>query len=453
MSVVSTNPEIGPGVEWCPLLPIDWGRARLRWLARIFAGGTPDRDNPAFWEDGTIPWLNSGAVNDWIISTPSEYISESAYMSSSARWIPANSVVIGLAGQGRTKGTSARLEIESTCNQSMAAIVPNSEIDYRFLHYWLVANYQSIRNMSGGDKRDGLNLQHIGSIECPVPPMSTQRAIADYLDHEIVRIALLVEEQQRLIELLRERRASTIDRIVWNGVADAETAPTGIDLVPSAPRHWRRLRNKNLLTESTILSEDGSEELLTVSHLTGITPRSEKSVNMIEAESLVGYRVVQPADLVINTMWAWMGALGVSPTSGIVSPAYGVYRPIAGADFHPQYFDYLYRSRPYVAEMTRHSRGVWESRLRLYPDAFLSLPTVVPPLEEQRAITAYLDDKTARIDDLIAETDRFIELSRERRSALIEAAVTGRISVHQKVSLWGKSTRLHLKPRSVSTWR
>jgi type I restriction enzyme S subunit len=124
----------------------------------------------------------------------------------------------------------------------------------------------------------------------------------------------------------------------------------------------------------------------------------------------------------------------MSNIEGVVSPAYGVYRPLPQADFHSAYYDYLYRSRPYVAEMTRHSRGIWESRLRLYPETFLRLTVVVPPPDEQRLIASYLDEQTAKIDALIAEARRFIELAHERRDALITAAVTGQIDVRAQAA-------------------
>ncbi|MEU4100953.1 restriction endonuclease subunit S [Streptomyces tanashiensis] len=190
----------------------------------------------------------------------------------------------------------------------------------------------------------------------------------------------------------------------------------------NVPSRWRWSRNKELLAESLCVSLDGTEELLSVSHLTGITPKSEKNVTMTEAESLDGYRLVSTGDLVINTMWAWMGALGVSKQAGIVSPAYGVYNPRPDMPFHPGFYDYLYRSNPYVMEMTRRSRGIWSSRLRLYPDVFLSMAVPVPPLEEQRAIADYLDHETARIDTLIDEQQRLIEMLRERRQAIIDGA-------------------------------
>lgn len=282
---------------------------------------------------------------------------------------------------------------------------------------------------------DSVRRPMIADMPIPVPPMGEQEIILRYLDRETAQIDTLIEAQQQLVETLRERRSAVVDSIVWSGLDEsAEKSPTGIDPVPFAPAHWLRRRNKDILRESTELSADGSEELLTVSHLTGITTRASKRVNMIEAESLVGYRLVEVGDLVINTMWAWMGALGVSTIEGVVSPAYGVYRPTTGVDYHPAYFDHLYRSTPYVVEMTRHSRGIWESRLRLYPDVFLRLPVVIPPLHEQLEIAAFLGKQTARIDALIAEAERFIELSRERRSALITAAVTGQINVRGEVA-------------------
>ncbi|MFY1692717.1 restriction endonuclease subunit S [Plantactinospora sp. WMMB782] len=191
----------------------------------------------------------------------------------------------------------------------------------------------------------------------------------------------------------------------------------------SIPARWRWTRNKELLAESQDVSFDGSEELLSVSHLTGITPKSEKNVTMTAAENLDGYRLVDTGDLVINTMWAWMGALGVARQPGLVSPAYGVYSPRPEAPFNPAFYDYLYRSTPYVMEMTRLSRGIWSSRLRLYPDAFLRMAIPVPPLEEQRAIAEYLDRETAHIDTLIEEQQRLIEMLRERRRVLVTRAV------------------------------
>lgn len=139
--------------------------------------------------------------------------------------------------------------------------------------------------------------------------------------------------------------------------------------------------------------------------------------------------MVKPGDLVINTMWAWMGALGFSRYAGLVSPAYGVYAVRDDVQVDPRFLDAVLRSEPYVALMTVHSRGVWTSRLRLYPDVFLRLPVPMPPLEEQREIAGRLDREAAKIDALISKAEQFVELAQERRVALISAAVTGQIDV------------------------
>jgi type I restriction enzyme S subunit len=264
-----------------------------------------------------------------------------------------------------------------------------------------------------------------------------QRRIALWLDGETAKVDELISHQEALIATLAERAKALVSRAVWLGIDGAACGTTGIDTAPLAPAHWRRARNKELIFETTEVSSTGEEEMLSVSHLTGITPRSEKNVTMFEAESVVGYRLVAPDDLVINTMWAWMGALGVSRYNGIVSPAYGVYRFRRKEELAPRYYDYLFRTNEYVVEMTRHSRGVWSSRLRLYPYAFLRLRTVMPPVEEQRRIVVHLDSQTARIDGLIAKATELIGIAKERRAALIAAAVTGQIDVNERLRAKG----------------
>jgi type I restriction enzyme, S subunit len=167
--------------------------------------------------------------------------------------------------------------------------------------------------------------------------------------------------------------------------------------------------------------------MLSVSHLTGVTPRSEKDVNMFEAETTEGYKICHPGDLVINTLWAWMGAMGVSPVHGIVSPAYNVYVPNGRVD--PAYVDALVRIKTFAEEATRFSKGVWSSRLRLYPEGFFEIWMPVPPIDEQRAIVAHIASETGKLEALRVAAVRTIGLLKERRGALIAAAVTGQIQV------------------------
>ena len=146
---------------------------------------------------------------------------------------------------------------------------------------------------------------------------------------------------------------------------------------------------KYFFREVDELSVTGEEELLSVSHTTGVTPRSQKNVTMFKAESYVGHKVARPNDVVINTMWAWMSALGVSKNVGIISPAYGVYRPHNEQDFLPEYVNYLLRTSMLKWEYICRSTGIRASRLRLYPDKFLDIPLPCPPIAEQEKMLRF----------------------------------------------------------------
>jgi len=197
--------------------------------------------------------------------------------------------------------------------------------------------------------------------------------------------------------------------------------------LPPVPEHWQEQRAKTVFREIDERSQTGQEELLSVSHLTGITPRSQKNVTMFKAESYVGSKLCRPGDIVINTLWAWMAALGVSQYAGIVSPAYGVYRAHKPDVFDMRYLDYLLRTRAYVAEYFGRSTGIQSSRLRLYPDQFLDIALLQPPLEEQNRIVTYLHSQDAKIARFIRIKRELIEKLKEQKLRLIDHAVTGRL--------------------------
>ena len=279
-----------------------------------------------------------------------------------------------------------------------------------------------------GSKMPRAEWDFIGNLPVPVPDPDTQRAIADYLDRETARLDALVAAKKRLLVLLDEKRRAIIARAVTRGLDPrASQRDSGVPWLGEIPAHWKVERARWLFRERDQRSEDGSEELLTVSHLTGVTPRSEKDVNMFEAETLEGYKVCKPGDLVINTLWAWMGAMGVSFVPGVVSPAYNVYEPTVELD--PAYVDALSRLPVFAQEATRHSKGVWSSRLRLYPEGFFEILLPVPPLSEQRQIVAALRAEHEGLNSLETVAERTIDLLKERRAALIAAAVTGRLDV------------------------
>jgi len=270
--------------------------------------------------------------------------------------------------------------------------------------------------------------------ETPFPEVDlpTQKRIAEFLDRETARINQLIENRKAFLDLISEKRTAltiqAMDGTILGAGHDGEEGWFG-----HLPRDWPVWRAKFLFREGQECSATGEEELLTVSHITGVTPRSDKDVNMFLADTMEGYKLVSRGDVVVNTMWAWMGAMGVSPVSGLISPSYGVYTPTVDA-FEPNYLDLILRSLPFIAEVNRRSKGVWSSRLRLYPDAFLDIRLPVPAIEVQQESLNALQTMIHREEQLADLSRQSLDCLREFRSALITAAVTG----HIDVETWGR---------------
>lgn len=189
------------------------------------------------------------------------------------------------------------------------------------------------------------------------------------------------------------------------------------------PNEWEVRQVRTILEKIDVRTEKEAARLLSVSKYHGIQPRDD-IVNDREfrADTTEGYKTVQPGDLVVNIMLAWDGALGISPTAGVVSPSYEVYR--LTADANPDFVNYLLRSKLYQYEFSRHSTGIIPSRWRLYKQQFFSIKIPFPPVENQRKIAHYLDHHISRINALIERKEELIELLEEKRSAIITQAVT-----------------------------
>ncbi|MBT0567831.1 restriction endonuclease subunit S [Williamsia sp. CHRR-6] len=240
-----------------------------------------------------------------------------------------------------------------------------------------------------------------------------QDAIADFLDRETAQIDTLTVEQQRLVEMLRVRKRAVLDQVT--GAASGT-----------------RVRLKYLFAPSSEANHP-DEEVLSVYRDYGVIPKSSRDDNFNRTpENVARYLLVRPGDLVINRMKAWQGSLGVSEYRGIVSGDYEVVRPI-GNRLLPRFAHLFLRSPLMVADYAVRSTGIRPSQWRLYWDQMGNVEVPVPPPAEQAGIVERIDEQTTKIDTLIAETERFIELARERRAALIAAAVTGQIAIRAEV--------------------
>ncbi|MDE5585162.1 MAG: restriction endonuclease subunit S [Muribaculaceae bacterium] len=203
----------------------------------------------------------------------------------------------------------------------------------------------------------------------------------------------------------------------------SEYKDSGIPWIGKIPSHWDVKPIRSFLSQSKELNEDENATLLTLSQYKGINIRNGNEDSAISAaESLVGYNVVHKGQFVMNIMLAWNGSYGVSDYDGVISPAYAIFN--FNNDVCKAYYHYLWRTKAYQDAFKTRSKGIVDSRLRLYPQYFLPFYTSIPPKEEQEAIVAYLDKVTADIDKSIAAKERIIASLEERRKIIITHAVT-----------------------------
>lgn len=204
--------------------------------------------------------------------------------------------------------------------------------------------------------------------------------------------------------------------------------------IESLPKDWKVRRARGVFECVDVKSKTGKEELLTVSALDGIRRRREKAVTMFQAKSYVGHKLCWPGDLVINSLWAWMRGLGFSKYHGIVSTAYGVYRPRAEHEALWRYFNYLFRSGVYDWELRVRSKGVWTSRLQITDWSFLDMPVILPPTQETQFVVRFLDHANRKIDRFIRVKKKMIALLNEQKQAIIHRAVTRGINPDAKLT-------------------
>lgn len=281
----------------------------------------------------------------------------------------------------------------------------------------------------GGLKR--ISPLFMRTYEAEFPSLKEQDAIVAYLDKHINSINERICLRERELQTLNKLKQSEINSVVVRGLnTNVPMKDSGIPWIGVIPAHWEIKRMKDLFVESKSLSSTGQEDLLSVSEYYGVARRVDKMTEDEEyesrAESLIGYKLCRKNDLVINIMLAWKKGLGISDYEGIVSPAYAVYR---SKHIVPHFYHYLLRSDAYIAEFKRNSKGIIDSRLRLYTERFYNISAVYPPIEEQQLIADYLDEKCQKIDEISENINRQIEKLKLLKKALINEIISGQRAI------------------------
>ena len=398
---------------------------QLRHLFHIVSGSTPDSGNADYW-NGDIPWITPedvSQVDGAILSDTRRKLTAEGFKNSGA-------TIVGTGGIVLTKrapiGQLALLGLDACSNQGCFLLSAQKGTDSRFFYYVLANSVPILQALGRGSTFMELSTDDLKALRVPVLDHAAQIRIANHLDQETARLDALVEAKQRVLNLLAEKRKAIIATAVTRGLdLNVTLHDSRVPWLGDIPNHWKAERVRWHFRER---DQRGSPDLplMEVSISKGVSVR-EFSDERIEATAsdFNTYKVARKDDIAFNKMRMWQGAVGVAPTHGLVSPDYVVAEPIGSV--LPDFAGLLFRVDEFSAECGRRSHGLTWDRLRIYWEEFREIEIPIPPLPEQAAIVAHAGLEAARVDAVRAATERTIGLLKERRSALIAAAVTGQL--------------------------
>lgn len=287
-----------------------------------------------------------------------------------------------------------------------------------------------INSSTYGTKMPRANWDFIGDIEIPLPSITQQKAIVDYVTSKVIRIDTLISKKEKLITLLEQQRQSIITEAVTKGLnPSVKMKDSGVEWIGEIPEHWEEQRIKYIFYESNERNFNEDATLLSLFTSIGVKPRSEMEEKGNKAQTVINYKVVRKGDIVVNKLLAWMGAIGLSEYNGVTSPDYDVYSPLKSARIDELYYHYYFRNHYFKGDCFKFGRGIMMMRWRTYPEQLKSILVPVPPKEEQIQIANYIEKKEKELALTIKNIEHSIQKLKEYRQALIYEAVTGKIDV------------------------
>ena len=339
------------GVEWIGEIPEEWEVARLKQVFDFGKGLLITKDDLV---DKGIPVISYGQIHaksNTGVAVQQElirYVPDIFCETNSDSFVSKNDFILAdtsedLLGCGNCVFVDREMELFAGYHTIILRSTTTQENKYLAYLFLTDAWRSQIRSKVSGVKLFSISRKILSEATVLVPPTDVKHRIAAYLDRRCAEIDAVMDRTKATIEEYKKLKQAVITEAVTKGVRGLrKMKDSGIEWIGEIPEEWHVVRGKNLFIETNDRSTTGSEELLTVSHITGITPRSQKNVNMFMSESLVDYKICCVNDIAANTMWMWQGAIGVSKYHGVVSPSYNVYRQTSNA-FDPVYLDYLLR--------------------------------------------------------------------------------------------------------------
>ena len=357
-----------------------------------------------------------------------------------SRTVSKGDLLLEKSGGGETQPVGAvvlfDLAIPAVCSNFIARVQLLPGFDSSFLCYLHAALYSARINVKSIKQSIGIqNLDASSYFNEAVPyaPLDEQRRIVAFLDRKTAKIDTLIAKKERLIELLQEKRTALISHAVTKGLdPSVPMQDSGVAWLGKIPAHWGVIQSRRVFKVRNEPATE-SDEQLTASQKYGMLPQTEfmelegRRV-VVTIKGVDSLRHVEPNDFVIS-LRSFQGGIEWCKLRGSVTFHYIVLKPVK--TLYPAYFGYLFKSSVFIQALRATTDFIRDGQDLRYSQ-FVLVPLPIVSLDEQAAIANYLDRETARLDSLVKSIQQAIDKLREYRTALISAAVTGKIDVREE---------------------
>jgi type I restriction enzyme S subunit len=430
------------GVEWLGLVPEHWVVTRLGRVTEIESGYPFPAEQ--FVDDG-IPVVRMSDLKEGQVSLDSIKRVEARFVPVKAM-AKADDLLIGLSGSISNFAQVSASDLPLAVNQRVGIIRADDSIEATIAKYFVISKSFICQIESAVPETTILNIsmEQVRSCALAWPPRFEQTQIARFLDHETARIDALIAEQQRLIELLKEKRQAVISHAVTKGLDP--TVPmkdSGVEWLGEVPAHWSVKNMKHISSLKGRLGWQGlkAEEyrdegpfVVSSAHFNNFSIDWDSCPHVSgERYNLDSNIQLCEGDVLLMKDGAALGKLAYidhMPDRACLNSHLLLFRPVLVNQcitYIPKFLFFFMRTEYFQKHITLYSTGTTFAGIS--QEKIGSYRMALPPLKEQNAIVKFLEVEIAKFDTLIVEAQRTTELLQERRSALISAAVTGKIDV------------------------
>jgi len=396
-------------IEWIDQVPSEWSEVRFKFLTSITTG---DKDTVNREEDGIYPFF--------VRSQTAERISTYSF----------DGEAILTAGDGDIGKIFHHYIGKFDFHQRVYKFSDFTDVTGRFVYYYLMANLANeVVKLSAKTTVDSLRMPMLQNFKVAFPCVEEQAQIAKFLDYETSKLNALIKKQQQLIALLKEKHQAVISHAVTKGLnPDAPKRDSGVEWLGEVPTHWEVCRAKYLFQEQNHKVRP-SDEIITSFRDGQVCLRSRRrSTGYTMAILEHGYQGIRQGDLVLHSMDAFAGAIGVSEDDGRATPEYVVVSPF-DKKMDCEYYAKILRVMAQRDFILVICPSVRERAPRFRFSRLQEVLLPVPPPAEQAMIVAHLIASRDKFTALLELTEDQVAVLQERRTALIFAAVTGKIDV------------------------